>query len=307
MSESKVVLITGCSNGFGRQLVEPLTRRGYRVYATMRHATGKNAGASAQLLLLASQGLPVRVLEMDMTSTEQVEAAVAQVIADAGRIDVVVHSAAVMPIGISEAYSVEHFQMHLETNVVGLHRLNRAVLPHMRRQGSGLMLHISSVVGRVIIPFMSLYNATKHAVEAYAEGLRYELSAFGVDSVIVQPGPFHTNLLAASPKADDTARVEEYGALSEIPQQLHAAFRQMFADDSMPTDPQMVVDAIVRLIEMPAGERPLRTTIGIDFGASRINEAVAPVQAEALAALGMAHMRDVGAARAHAVSAGAPA
>jgi NAD(P)-dependent dehydrogenase (short-subunit alcohol dehydrogenase family) len=307
MSESKVVLITGCSNGFGRQLVEPLARRGYRVYATMRHARGRNAGASAQLLLLASEGLPIRVLEVDVTSTEQVEGAVAQVIADTGRIDVVVHNAAVMPIGVSEAYPVEQFQMHLETNVVGLHRLNRAVLPHMRRQGSGLLVHVSSIAGRVVVPFMSMYNATKFAVDAYAEGLRYELSAFGIDSVLVQPGPFNTNLLAAGPYPEDTVRAAECGALAELSEQLRAVFWQMFADDSMPTDPRMVVDAMVKLIETPAGERPLRTTIGIDLGATMINEAVAPIQAEALATLGMAHMRDVGAAKAHSASASVPA
>lgn len=307
MSEPKAVLITGCSHGFGGQLVEPLARRGYTVYATLRHARGKNAGAAAQLRRLASEGLPVRVLEMDVTSTEQVEAAVADALAETGRIDVVVHNAAVLPIGVSEAYTVEQFQMHLETNVVGIHRLNRAVLPHMRRRGSGLLVHLSTVAGRVIVPFQTLYQATKFAVEAYAEGLRYELSTFGVDSVLVQPGPSHTNMVAASLNPEDTARVEEYGDLAKFPEQVRAIYRHLYADESMPTDPQMVVEAIVRLIETPAGERPLRTTIGIDFGATRINEAVAPIQAEVLTAVSMAHLRDVRAAKAYAAGAAVPA
>jgi NAD(P)-dependent dehydrogenase (short-subunit alcohol dehydrogenase family) len=300
MSKSQVVLITGCSNGFGRQLVEPLARRGYTVYASMREARGRNAGAFAQLSLLASEGLPIQLLEVDVTSSEQVDAAVARVMEREGRIDVVIHNAAVWPIGVSEAYTVEQFQRHLETNVVSLHRLNRAVLPHMRRQEAGLLIHLSSVAGRVVAPFMTLYHASKHAVEAYAEGLRYELSALGIDSVLVQPGPFSTNLLAAGPVPDDSERAAEYGPLAGIPAEIHGAFRGMYADDAVPIDPRLVVDAIIALIERPAGTRPLRTTVGVDFGVSRINEAVAPIQAEALAGLGMAHLSDVAAARGHA-------
>ena len=307
MSNAQVVLITGCSNGFGFRMVEPLARRGHTVYATMRHPQGRNAGAAAQLQLLAGQGLPVRVLEVDITSTEQVDAAVATVLREQGRIDVVVHNAATMPIGVSEAYSVEQFQTLLDTTVVGLHRLNRAVLPHMRRQKSGLLVHVSSVAGRLIAPFQSLYHAAKHAVEAYAEGLRYELSSFGVDSVLVQPGPFHTNLIAASPNPEDMARVDEYGPLAQVPEQIRSVYQQMFADAAAPTDPEMVVDAIVELIDTPAGERPLRTTIGIEMGTVAINEAVAPIQAGVLTALGMAHLSDVTAAKAHAATVGAPA
>lgn len=291
--KQSVALITGCSSGFGLRLIEPLARAGHTVFATMRDPRGRNAAAAAQLEALATQhGLDVHVRDLDVTSSTSVDAAVAAILDQTQRIDVVVNNAAIMPVGITEAFTVAQLQATLEANVVGVFRVNQAVLPAMRAQQTGLLIQISSQNGRVPLPFFGVYCASKFAVEALAETLRYELSPFGVDSCIVQPGPFPTELMANSPAPLDADRLAAYGPM--------AAARDAIRDDAKTRfaslDCNLVVEAVLGLIATPAGERPLRTTVGVDFGAKAINEATTPVIKGTLEALGFGHLEHVAAA-----------
>jgi NAD(P)-dependent dehydrogenase (short-subunit alcohol dehydrogenase family) len=299
-----VALVTGCSSGFGRLLVEPLARAGYLVYATMRDIDRRNALAAAELTELRTrQQLDVQVAPMDVTSDSEVEQVVRMIERQAGRVDVLVNNAGCMSGGISEAFSAKEFEQLFQTNVIGLFRVTRAVLPMMRRQHSGLLVHMSAAFGRVAPPFFMAYTASKAAVEAIGESLRYELAPFGIDSVIVEPSVFQTRLITSAHRPADGMRAIEYGSTAAVPGQLFAALDQMFDIKPDETDPHHVVGAILDLIAMRPGERPLRTVVGaMDFGAAKVNQATASAGRDMLAAVGLQHLESVTTARATAAA-----
>lgn len=295
-----VALVTGCSSGFGRLLVEPLARAGYLVYATMRDVDRRNAFAAAELTELRTrQQLAVQVAPMDVTSDSEVDQTVRMIERQAGRVDVLVNNAGCMIGGITEAFTAKEFEQQFQTNVIGLFRVTRAVLPMMRRQHSGLLVHVSAALGRIAPPFFTAYSASKAAVDAMGESLRYELAPFGIDSVILEPAVFHTRLFSNAHRPADSMRAIEYGATAAIPGQLFATFDQMFDTQPDDTDPHHVVEAILDLIAVPAGERPLRTVVGTaNLGAAKINELTASTGREMLAAVGLQHLENVATARA---------
>lgn len=283
---AQVVLITGTSSGIGRLTAETLARSGYSVYASMRDTASRNREAAEALT-----NIPIRVIDLDVTQTESVSHAVQTVIQEAGRLDVLVNNAGHMSIGIAEAFNEDQIQQQMAVNFFGPVRTCRAVLPHMRQRGQGLIIHVSSIVGRVLFPACAFYCASKFALEAYAEVLHYELSGLGVESVIVEPGPFPTRLLANSPEPADHLRAEGYGSIAQIREVFSDTFSKFFASEQS-TKPQDVADAIARLVSTPSGKRPLRTVCGPDYGAVAINSHTAPIQAEVLRALGMPAMAD---------------
>jgi NAD(P)-dependent dehydrogenase (short-subunit alcohol dehydrogenase family) len=290
----RVALVTGTSSGFGTLLVESLASRNSIVYATMRHV-GQHQDVVARL---QSLGPHVRVEELDVTSDHDVSVVAERIERDAGRLDVLVNNAGSLVGGVTEALTVEQFAAQFETNVIGPFRVMRAVLPLMRRQRAGLIVNVSSIAGRMVFPFFGAYCASKWAVDALTESMRYELSTQSVDVVAVEPGFFHTNLFSRATRSSDTARALEYGAASAIPQQLFAAFDQLFEQQPAETAPQLLVDAIVAVIEAAPGTRPLRTCVGIDMGVRQLNDLTASAGPGALAALGLAHLEDVGKAKA---------
>ena len=180
---SKRVLITGASGGFGALTVKTLLNQGHQVAATMRNSTTKNADIANEL-----KALGAHIVDMDVTSDESVNDAVAQSTQALGGLDVIVNNAGVGVLGIQENFTIDDFQRLFDINVFGVQRVNRAALPQLRSQGSGLLIHVSSLLGRMTLPFYGPYNASKWAVEALAENYRIELSGFGVDSCIVEPG-----------------------------------------------------------------------------------------------------------------------
>lgn len=293
---SLVVVVTGCSSGFGHLMIEPLAKAGHTVFATMREINGRNREAADALRNL-SGSLKVHVLELDATSDASVDAAVGSVLREAGHIDVVVNNAGIMPVGVTEAFTIDQMRTTFEANVLGSFRVIRAVLPGMRRQGSGLLVQISSVNGRISVPFMGVYNASKYAVEGLAETLGYELAPFGIESCIVEPGPFPTQLLSNSPAPADAARVADYGEMGKGREKILGAADVMFADAKLPVQNSLVVSAVVDLIGRPAGERPLRTVVGLDLGAAKLNELTAPFAKNALEALHMPELENVKTAR----------
>jgi NAD(P)-dependent dehydrogenase (short-subunit alcohol dehydrogenase family) len=214
---------------------------------------------------------------MDVTNDVSVKKAIANILADAGNIDILINNAGIMYIGITEAFSVEQAKFQMETNYFGAIRVMQAVLPSMRKVGDGLIINTSSLVGRISPPFFGTYTATKHALEGYSQALRYEVSPFGVDVVMVEPGPFGTGLLASGQAPAHRDVLETYGQLGGVPSAMGESFAQMLSSEGAP-NPQWVVDAYFKLAETPFGSRPTRTVVGITWGVDKINELTQPIQ-----------------------------
>jgi NAD(P)-dependent dehydrogenase (short-subunit alcohol dehydrogenase family) len=284
MSSRQVVFVTGSSSGFGRLITETLAHRGHTVFATMRDVAGRNAKNAAEIRALAEkESLPIQVLEMDVTNDASVERAVNATVSKAGRIDAVINNAGYFLSGLEEAVTTEQAQRLMDTNFLGPVRVNRAVLPHMREQNSGVLVHISSVAGRIVLPATGLYCASKFALEALAESYSYELAGQGIESVIVEPGAYETPIFGSRVTAGDEARGETYGPLKQVAQKISAALVARSGN------PQEVADAVLRIIETPAGEKQLRYVVSpANVGAEQINDICAQVQAKALEAFGVA-------------------
>jgi NAD(P)-dependent dehydrogenase (short-subunit alcohol dehydrogenase family) len=284
MSSKQVVLITGSSTGFGRLFVDTLSRKGHTVFATMRDPAGRNAKNASEIRTLAEKdSLPIHVLELDVTDDASVERAVDAAVAKAGRIDVAINNAGYYLSGLEEAVTTEQARRLMDTNFLGPVRVNRAVLPHMRRQRSGVLMHVSSGAGRVVVPSAGFYCASKFALEALAEAYSYELASQGIESVIVEPGAYETPVFGNTVTAADQARTTTYGAVKEIPAKVNAAF------SSSAGNAQEVADAVLRIIETPAGEKQLRYIVSPQkFGVDEINALSKQVQAKLLEAFGLA-------------------
>lgn len=269
------VVITGASSGFGEGAVRAFAGRGYRVWGTMRDAAGRNAGKKAALEAASPR---ISIVEMDVTGDASVADGFAAIMA-AGPVDILINNAGIMHLGLTEAFSVAQAQEQeqMETNYFGAIRAMQAVLPGMRAAGAGLIINTSSLVGRISPPFFGSYTATKHALEGYSQALRYEVSPFGVDIAIVEPGPFGTGLLGAGklPARDDV--MASYGDLAGAPAAMGAHFAQLLSSEGAP-DPQWVVDAYLQLAAMPAGKRPTRTVVGMTWGVDQINAQTQPLQ-----------------------------
>src|SRR6266480_4913417 len=254
----QTILVTGSTSGFGRLTVETLARQGYRVFAGMRAAAGKNAPAAEELRALAQrERLALHSIEIDVTDDASVEQATKAIIGATDRLDVVVNNAGVSYSGPLEAFTLEQVRKQFETNVFSVLRVNRAVLPQMRKQGSGLLLQIGSIAGRLAMPYLGLYAATKFAVEGLTESYRYELAPFGIDAAIIEPGTYPTTISANCQVAADSERLALYQAgIDAFTVPFYAENRS-----ATPPDPQEVADAIAHVIAQPAGERPLRTIV----------------------------------------------
>lgn len=283
------VLVTGSSSGFGRLTALTLAEKGHTVFATMRNPDAQNADRAAALREAKVKGA-LTVLSLDVTDEASVEAAVARA-SEAGPLDAVVNNAGIGVGGYAEGFTVEQLQAVFDVNLFGVHRVNRAVLPAMRRRGQGLVINVSSGIGRLVLPFCAPYIASKFALEGYAESLRYELAPTGVEVVIVEPGAYGTGFGAGMLAPRDEARVETYGSLADAPKAMWSGLLEMLDSPAAP-DPQDVADAITALVEMPRGTRPLRTVVDSlsGDGPRAINALCSEVQTATLEAMGMKHM-----------------
>lgn len=270
----KSIVITGSSSGFGQKSVKDFADKGYLVFATMRGPEGKNAAVKAELEAYSDS---IQVVDMDVTNDDSVKTAIASVLDKAGKIDVLLNNAGVMYLGITEAFSIDQAREQMETNYYGAMRTILAVLPAMREAKSGLIINTSSMVGQISAPYFSTYAATKHALEGYLQGLRYEVAPFGIDVAIVQPGPFPTGLSASGQQPSRTDILYSYGELANIPAAMFEEFGKFMQSDQAP-NPQMVVDAYLALADMPKGKRPTRTAVGLVWGVDEINAAKQPIQ-----------------------------
>ncbi len=280
----KKILITGCSSGFGYDSAKYLADKGHHVYATMRNVLGKNANAASELKEYANQNnVKLDVYEIDVTSDESVNTAVAQIPV----VDVLINNAGLGFGGAIEAFTSKQCLDQLDLNIVGTFRVAKAVLPGMRSQNSGLIIQVSSIAGRGAFPGFGVYHASKWGLEGLSEAMRYELAPLGIDVVIVEPGPFSTNFFGNMIPATNEDIASAYQHVGDFFDGFGQQVTEMFGDDNAPTDPMIVVKIFEDLINSPAGSRPLRTIAGLDFGFQALNDAVEPIRKASLESMGL--------------------
>lgn len=284
---SKTILITGTSSGFGFLTALELTAQGHNVFASMRAPEAKNSESSRRL-----KQAGIHVVELDVTDNDTVQSAVSYVHERAGKLDVLINNAGFASAGISEAFSDQQVAALFDVNVIGVQRVIRAALPIMRSQSSGLIINIGSILGRVTFPFFGLYGASKFALEALTDGYRYELSQMGIDVVLVQPSAFPTSMYLSAQQPSDLDRVEQYGEVADIPNEMLAYFMETFNSDDAP-EPKDVAKNIAAVIARAPGERPHRLVVGESFGANAVNQAIIPIQQQTVDALGLAHLEQL--------------
>ena len=284
---SQRILITGASSGFGKLTTHTLLKKGKTVVASMRNAKSKNQQAAEEL-----QSAGAHIVEIDVTDDASVEQGVTAAIEMAGGMDVVVNNAGVGVIGLQETFTPEDWQNLFNINVFGVQRVNRAILPYMRAKSSGLIIYVSSLLGRMTIPFYGPYNASKWALEALAENYRTELSGLGIESCIVEPGGFPTAFMDALIKPSDSSRDDSYGEFTQAPVGFFKNFEQALAGNPE-QKPQNVADAIAALIDTPAGQRSFRTVVdkmGMGDHLEGYNEQLAQITSGIYNAFGIGDM-----------------
>ncbi|MCA1405974.1 SDR family oxidoreductase [Ensifer sp. IC3342] len=287
----EVIVITGASSGFGALTARALAKAGHMVYAGMRATEGRNAPpAEAAKIFAAKHGVELRPLELDVVSDASVEAAIAKIIADQGRIDVIVHNAGHMSFGPAEAFMPQQLAELYDVNVLSTQRINRAALPHMRERGKGLVVWVSSSSTRGgTPPFLAPYFAAKAAMDSLAVSYAAELTRWGIETAIIVPGAFTrgTNHFAHSGAPADTARAGEYteGPYRGVPEQ---ALKGLAALEPADADASAVAAAIVDIVNRPFGTRPFRTHIDpSQDGAEIVNGVADRVRAELYRNIGL--------------------
>ncbi len=236
-----VVLVTGASSGFGRAIAARLARHHYRVYGTSRHAPAALADPAPE----SAAAYPVLV-RMDVRIDASVDAAVAAVTRREARIDAVVNNAGIGIAGAIEDTTSDELHHQFDTNVFGPLRVCRAVLPHMRRQGSGRIVNVGSLAGLIALPFQGAYSASKFAVEGATDALRLEVRAFGIHVSLVEPGDFRTAF------TDNRVRTSASRISPAYRERMEAALAVMERDEREGPDPEMLAAVVQRVLEQRA-------------------------------------------------------
>jgi NAD(P)-dependent dehydrogenase (short-subunit alcohol dehydrogenase family) len=287
----QVILITGASSGFGALSARALARAGHTVYAGMRETAGRNAPQVAELEHYAAEHhVDLRPLELDVVSAPSVEAAVAKIMADCGRLDVIVHNAGHMAFGPAEAFTPEQFAQLYDVNVLSAQRVNRAALPQLRKQGRGLVVWVSSSSTRGgTPPYLSPYFASKAAMDSLAVSYAGELTRWGIETSIIVPGAFTkgTNHFAHSGSPADKTRAAEYneGPYAGLAEQTLKGLAALEPPDA---DASTVAEAITTVVNKPFGKRPFRVHVDpSQDGAEIVNGVADRVRAELLRRIGL--------------------
>ncbi|MGH1568441.1 MAG: SDR family oxidoreductase [Nitrosopumilus sp.] len=233
----KVALVTGSSSGIGLESALALARDGYHTFASMR-----NISKAGELENAAKkENLPLKIIELDVDKEESIVSAIKKIIADAGRLDVLVNNAGYGQFGCTEDVSVEEFRKQFETNFFSIVRIIQEVAPIMRNQNSGIIVNISSVAGRMGLPGSTAYISSKFALEGFGECLRYELGQFGIKTTLIEPGVIKTNFFE-SMKIPDSKTDPKYKQLTD---HIHSGLKMMV---ELGTPPSQVADVIIKAI-----------------------------------------------------------
>src|SRR5712664_3626521 len=260
----KVIVITGASSGFGRLSANALAKAGHTVYASMRDTAGRNAPQVEAAAKFAKENkVDLRTIELDVASQASADAAIQRIVRDNGHLDVVIHNAGHIVYGPAEAFTPEQLAELYDVNVLSTQRVNRAALPHLRKQGQGLLVWVSSSSSAGgTPPYLAPYFAAKAGMDAMAVQYARELSRWGIETSIIVPGAFTggTNHFAHSGRPADGARVAEYeaGPYAGFGEQIQEAFARIVPPDA---DASAVADAIVKVVDTPIGKRPFRVHI----------------------------------------------
>jgi NAD(P)-dependent dehydrogenase (short-subunit alcohol dehydrogenase family) len=287
----QVIIITGASSGFGALAARALAKAGHTVYASMRETAGRNAPQVQAIEQFAAENnVDLRAIELDVASEESAEAAIRQIVAEKGRLDVVIHNAGHMVFGPAEAFTPEQLAELYDVNVLSTQRVNRAALPQLRKQRKGLVVCVScSSAACGTPPYLAPYFAAKAAMDALAVVYSRELTRWGIETSIIVPGAFTggTNHFAHAGSPDDKARAAEYetGPYAGFADQVLKGFASIVPPNA---DVSAVADAIVEVVDAPFGERPFRVHIDpTEDGAAIVNPVLDRVRAELLRRIGL--------------------
>lgn len=296
------ILITGAGTGIGRLTALTLANQGHSVFASMRDPSARNREKAAGLLRHAEEhDVDLRVVELDVLSEQSAHDAVSEIVGTAGGLDVVVHNAAHLMFGITEAFEPDQVLAAFDTNTVGALRVNRAALPVMRQQGSGLLVWVGSGTSFVVPPFLSPYTAAKAAFDSFAESVAVEVARFGIETSIVLPGPF-TQGTAHFPNAEfprDEAVAAAYDELYGAALARNGEATESLFAPGVEQDVQGVADEIARVVALPHGDRPYRSGVDYsDFGDEAVSAVAQAQRSRLLRRMGLADtLRPAGAAR----------
>ncbi|TRX54347.1 SDR family NAD(P)-dependent oxidoreductase [Fulvivirga sp. M361] len=261
-SNQKTVLITGAGSGMGLHTAQTLALSGFKVYAGIRDPNGRNSHKSTRLReYVEGHGKTIEIIDLDIHQDASCQAAANKVIEKDGSIDVVIHNAAHLFVGFSEGYTPEQLQSSLNTNAVGAHRLNRAVLPYMRKQKNGILIYVGSGITNLMAPFTAPYVIGKAAFDALAESTAYEVSQFGIETSIMMPGVFMegTSHFETAEFPKDEEVLKQYNRLKKDYDNYESGLRNLFRFGDAPI--QGVADKIEELLLLPKGQKPLRVTV----------------------------------------------
>ncbi|MEU6603148.1 SDR family oxidoreductase [Streptomyces flaveolus] len=293
---SSVVLVTGAATGIGNLTARDLAAAGHTVYASMRDIAGRNAARAQELVDLARmEGQNLRVIELDVLSEASAEAAISTLLDETGRLDTVVHNAGHLYIGYVEAFTPEDIQHLFDVNAIGIQRVNRAVLPHMRSRRSGTLLYVGSTTSVVVPPFLGPYVASKFAADALAQVTAYEVGQFGIETTIVMPGPFTqgTEHFPNASRAGDDERNRAYAELDQMVARNEAATESLFPPD-VDAHPRAVAEEITRILGLARGTRPFRTVVDFsEAGVEEVNEVLYRAQEQFLTRMGYGELMHV--------------
>ena len=235
----KVALVTGCSSGIGLETALALARDGFYTFATMRDLTKTEKIEEA----IKKENLNVEILELDVDNKESASTAIEAILGKKQRIDVLVNNAGYGMWGTVEDLSVDEFKEQFETNFFSIIRLIHKIAPIMRKQGSGDIVNISSVAGRIGFPVSPAYISSKFALEGLSESLRFELMPFGVNVIIIEPGVINTNFLNSMKMAEKSNKNSEY---NEITEKVISGVKMMA---EMGTHPNEVANTVVKALK----------------------------------------------------------
>ena len=288
----KTVLITGIAGGFGKPTALALLARGYAVAGSVRSRSEKNAATVAEL-----EAAGAKIVEMDVTDSVSTERGVADAISQLGGLDILFNNAGIGSYGIQELMSPEDMARVFDVNVMGVQRVMRAALPHLRAQGRGTVLYTSSLIGRIATPFYGTYSASKWALEAIVECYRTELSGFGIESCLIEPGAMPTAFFDGLIAPHDAVREAEYGDFAAVPDMSNAGLALMLEATPMQR-PERIAEAVTALLNLPFGQKPFRTVVdhvGVGPEIERYNDVLHDVTRTVLTNFGIEEMLDLNA------------